>query len=110
MTDGIRVLVVDDHSAIRAGLRSVLENAGDMTVVGEAASADAALALAQKRRPDVITMDINLGHGASGIDAIREVLDEQPAVGVMIFTAFGERQLLAEGLDSGARGFLVKEI
>jgi len=109
MSEGLRVLVVDDHAAIRAGLRSVLESAGDMTVVGEAATADAALSLAQKRRPDVITMDINLGNGSSGIDAIRGVLADQPGVGVMIFTAFGERQLLAEGLDSGARGFLVKD-
>jgi DNA-binding NarL/FixJ family response regulator len=109
MSERLRVLVVDDHAAIRAGLRSVLESAGDMTVVGEAATADAALALAQKRRPNVITMDINLGNGSSGIEAIRDVLADQPGLGVMIFTAFGERQLLAEGLDSGARGFLVKD-
>lgn len=109
MTDMLRVLIVDDHAAIRAGVRSVLESAGDMNVVGEAATAEAVLGLVQRRRPQVITMDINLGNGPSGIDTIHEVLAEQPDVGVLIFTAFGERQLLTEGLDSGARGFLVKD-
>ena len=110
MTEMLRVLIVDDHAAIRAGVRSVLESAGDMNVVGEAATAEAVLGMVQRRRPQVITMDINLGTGASGIDTIHEVLAEQPDVGVLIFTAFGERQLLTESLDSGARGFLVKEI
>lgn len=109
MTDMLRVLIVDDHSAIRAGVRSVLESAGDMTVVGEAASADAVLPLVERRRPNVITMDINLGNGDSGMDAIRDVLAVHPDIGIMIFTAFGERQMLTEGLDSGARGFLVKD-
>jgi DNA-binding NarL/FixJ family response regulator len=109
MTEMLRVLIVDDHSAIRAGVRSVLESAGDMTVVGEAASADAVLPLVERRRPNVITMDINLGNGDSGMDAIRDVLAVHPDIGIMIFTAFGERQMLTEGLDSGARGFLVKD-
>jgi DNA-binding NarL/FixJ family response regulator len=109
MTEMLRVLIVDDHSAIRAGVRSVLESAGDMTVVGEAATADAVLPLVERRRPNVITMDINLGNGDSGMDAIREVLAVHPDIGIMIFTAFGERQMLTEGLDSGARGFLVKD-
>jgi DNA-binding NarL/FixJ family response regulator len=109
MTEMLRVLIVDDHSAIRAGVRSVLESAGDMTVVGEAASADAVLPLVERRRPNVITMDINLGNGDSGMDAIRDVLAVYPDIGIMIFTAFGERQMLTEGLDSGARGFLVKD-
>ncbi len=109
MTEMLRVLIVDDHSAIRAGVRSVLESAGDMTVVGEAATADAVLPLVERRRPNVITMDINLGNGDSGMDAIRDVLAAHPDIGIMIFTAFGERQMLTEGLDSGARGFLVKD-
>jgi DNA-binding NarL/FixJ family response regulator len=109
MTEMLRVLIVDDHSAIRAGVRSVLESAGDMTVVGEAATADAVLPLVERRRPNVITMDINLGNGDSGMDAIRNVLAVHPDIGIMIFTAFGERQMLTEGLDSGARGFLVKD-
>ena len=109
MTEMLRVLIVDDHSAIRAGVRSVLESAGDMTVVGEAATADAVLPLVERRRPNVITMDINLGNGDSGMVAIRDVLAAHPDIGIMIFTAFGERQMLTEGLDSGARGFLVKD-
>ncbi|HEY0388613.1 MAG TPA: response regulator transcription factor [Gaiellales bacterium] len=108
-TATINVLVVDDHVATRAGLKAILAGELDIVVVGEAGTAEAAVAMAARRRPDVVIMDLRLGTSMAGFDATREVLSADPSIGVLLFTAFGERQLLAHGLECGARGFVVKE-
>jgi DNA-binding NarL/FixJ family response regulator len=105
----INVLVVDDHVATRAGLKAILAGELDIAVVGEAGTAEAAVAMAARRRPDVVIMDLRLGTSMAGFDATREVLSADPSIGVLLFTAFGERQLLAHGLECGARGFVVKD-
>lgn len=104
----ISCLIVDDHVATRTGIKAILNGERGIKVVGEAGTADAAVSLAARRRPDVIVMDLKLGAGMAGFDATRRVLAANPSIGVLLFTAYGERHLLAEGLDSGARGFVVK--
>jgi DNA-binding NarL/FixJ family response regulator len=105
----VACLVVDDHVAVRAGVRLILSSDRGLSMVGEAASGEAAVAMAAKRRPDVILMDIVLGRGMDGYQATREILAAQPEIGVIMFTAYGERHQLAQGLDAGARGYVLKD-
>jgi DNA-binding NarL/FixJ family response regulator len=105
----ISVLIVDDHVATRAGLKAILAVEADISVVGETGSPDAAVAMAGRRRPDVVIMDLQFDHSMAGFDATRELLANDPSIAVLLFTAFGERQLLTHGLECGARGFVVKD-
>jgi DNA-binding NarL/FixJ family response regulator len=102
-------MVVDDHVAVRAGVKLILSSDSDLRVVGEAASGEAAVAMAAKRHPDVILMDIMLGRGIDGMEATAQILAAQPEIGVIMFTAYGERHQLAKGLDIGARGYVLKD-
>jgi DNA-binding NarL/FixJ family response regulator len=102
-------MVVDDHVAVRAGVKLILSSDSDLSVVGEAASGEAAVAMAAKRHPDVILMDIMLGRGIDGMEATAQILAVQPEIGVIMFTAYGERHQLAKGLDVGARGYVLKD-
>ncbi len=102
-------MVVDDHAALREGVRAVLVAEHDLEVVGDAASGDAAVEMAAKRLPDVVVMDIQLGEGIGGFEATRRILAARPQVGIVILTGYGERGLLTEGLDCGARGYLLKD-
>ena len=102
-------MVVDDHVAVRAGVKLILSSDPDLRMVGEAASGEAAVAMAAKRHPDVILMDIVLGRGIDGMEATEQILAAQPDIGVIMFTAYGERHQLAKGLDIGARGYVLKD-
>jgi len=106
----IRVLVVDDHTATRSGIKAILDSEIGITVVGEATNVESAVSMADRRKPDVVVMDLQLdGDMGGGFAATRRVLDADPDVGVMMFTAFGEHHLLTDGLEAGARGFMVKD-
>jgi DNA-binding NarL/FixJ family response regulator len=106
----IRVLVVDDHTATRSGIKAILDSEIGITVVGEATNVESAVSMAARRKPDVVIMDLQLdGDMGGGFAATRRVLDADPEVGVMMFTAFGEHHLLTDGLEAGARGFMVKD-
>lgn len=103
----VRVLIVDDHEVVRAGLRWFLSNEPGFTVVGEAADGAAALGEAALTRPDVVLMDVRMGT-TNGIDACRELKAEFPDVGVLILTSFGEREAVLASVLAGASGFLLK--
>jgi DNA-binding NarL/FixJ family response regulator len=105
----ISVLIVDDHVATRAGLKAILTSEPDIGVVGETGNPEAAVTMAGRRRPDVVIMDLQFDHSMAGFDATREILAVDPSIAVVVFTAFGERQLLTHGLECGARGFVVKD-
>jgi len=102
-------MVVDDHVAVRAGIKLILGSDPELRVVGEAASGEAAVTMAARRHPDVILMDIVLGRAMDGMEATVQILAAQPDIGVIMFTAYGERHLLAKGLDAGARGYVLKD-
>lgn len=109
MTDPqIRVLIVDDHSMLRAGFRTILDIQPDITVVGEAATGAEAVAQASALLPDVITMDVQMPD-MDGIEATRRVVAD-PAVGaaIAIVTTFDQDDYLYQALDAGASGFLLK--
>jgi len=103
------VLIVDDHVATRAGLKAILAAEPDVNVIGDTGSAEAAVTMAARRRPDVVIMDLQIDRSMAGFDATREILEQDPSIAVLLFTAFGERQLLTHGLECGARGFVVKD-
>jgi DNA-binding NarL/FixJ family response regulator len=104
----IRVLVVDDHKRMRAGLRALLATAEDIEIVGAAADGAEALALAARTHPDVILMDVAMP-GMDGVEATRRLLERQPGVRVVMLTSFADERLLLEAVDAGAVGYLVKD-
>ncbi|MHB8643980.1 MAG: response regulator [Gaiellaceae bacterium] len=108
MTAEITALIVDDHEVVREGLRLSLSRSPHIRVVGEAADGRAAIDLAERRRPNVVIMDVRMP-GMDGLDATKELTEKAPDVAVLIFTAYSERSLLARGLESGAKGYILKE-
>lgn len=108
MAEPIRVALCDDHGVVRSGLRRILADEDDIEVVGEAADATEAVALATAERPDVFVMDLGLP-GTSGIDATRQVLDASPATAVLVLTVHDDVAYLRKAFDAGARGYLVKD-
>jgi len=104
----ITCLIVDDHEVVREGLRLSLSRAPHIRVIGEAGDGETAVALAERRRPNVVIMDVRMP-GMDGLQATKEITDKLPDVSVLIFTAYGERSLLGRGLESGAKGYILKE-
>jgi DNA-binding NarL/FixJ family response regulator len=104
----IRVLLADDHAMIREGLRLLLRSAPDISVVGEAESGPAALALARRVQPHIVVLDLDMP-GGDGTTALHEFARALPAVRVLILTVHAERERLLSLLEAGARGYLTKE-
>ena len=103
----ITVLIVDDHEVVREGLRLSLSRAPRVRVIGEAGDGESAVALAERRRPNVVIMDVRMP-GMDGLEATKLLVAQDPTVAVLIFTAYSERSLLSRGLDSGAKGYVLK--
>lgn len=110
MTDAqIRVVLVDDHSVVRAGVAALLNAAVDVTVVAVAADAAAGVAAVLEHRPDVTLMDLSLPD-RYGTEAIRDILAGWPQAVVVALTAFADGANVQEALDAGAVGYLLKDI
>jgi len=108
----LRILLVDDHEVVRAGLRAVLSLEADLEVVGEAATAREAIDKALVLRPDVVLMDVRLGgpEDVGGIEACREIRSAMPEAGVLMFSSFGERETVLSAIVAGAAGYLTKNV
>jgi DNA-binding NarL/FixJ family response regulator len=106
----IRVLLADDQALVRSGFRVLLEAAGDIGVLAEAADGEQAVALTRQLRPDVVLMDIQMP-GTDGLNATRQITGDPTLAGVriLILTTFDEDAHVFEALRSGASGFLVKD-
>jgi DNA-binding NarL/FixJ family response regulator len=104
----VKLLLVDDHQMVRAGLRALLEHESDIHVVGEAADGRLALAMVRDLSPDVVVMDLCMPN-LSGIDATRQVLALKPGTKVIGLSAMREERTVAELLRAGAVGFIAKE-
>ena len=105
----IRLLIIDDHEMVREGLKAMLTAEPDFEIVGDAANAEQAFELLERLRPDVILLDIRLP-GVSGIDVCRTVTERYPETAVIILTTFTDETLVAQCIQAGARGFIVKDI
>jgi DNA-binding NarL/FixJ family response regulator len=103
----IRVLVVDDHPIVRQGLIAALGDEPDLEVVGSAGSAEEALALAERLRPDVALLDLELP-GVGGVEAIPRFTVASPNTGILVFTAYDTDERVFGAIRSGAKGYLLK--
>ena len=104
----IAVLLVDDHAVVRQGLRALLEAEGDMKVAGEAENGREAVGLAKKTLPDVVLMDLAMP-GLNGLEATRQIVRNVPSVKVLILSSYGEDHQVAQLMEAGAVGYLVKQ-
>ncbi|HET8664073.1 MAG TPA: response regulator transcription factor [Nocardioides sp.] len=107
MTDEIRVVIVDDHAMLRAGLEQLLGGEADLEVVGKAASGDEAVTLARELRPDVVLMDLQMP-GVDGVTATRQIVGEELA-DVLVLTSYSDAERIVGALDAGALGYLLKD-
>lgn len=104
---GVKLLLVDDEALVRAGLRMLLDGSRGITVVGEAGDGLAAVQAVEALRPDVVLLDIRMP-GMDGIEAVRRISALPHAPAVVMLTAFDTEAFVAQALDGGAHGFLLK--
>ena len=104
----IKVLLTDDHTLFRQGVRGLLAAEADMEVVGESSNGSEAVALAQQLRPDVVLMDIGMA-GMSSFEATRLIRKERPDTKVVFLSMYDDEDYLAECVDIGASGYILKE-
>lgn len=104
----IRVALVDDHTIVREGLKKILSLESDISVHGEAGSAEAALVLVRENPPDVLLLDISLP-GRSGLDIIHDLKSCFPEMGILVLTMHAEQVLAVRSLRAGASGYLNKD-
>lgn len=105
----IRVVIADDHPVVRAGLRALLEAAGDVSVVGEASTPDEAVALADEAAPDLVLMDLQFGQERTGADATRQVRSVAGAPAVLVLTNYDSDGDILAAVEAGASGYLLKD-
>lgn len=103
-----RILLVDDHALVRAGIRSLLESDARVVVVGEAASAGEALAQLDALRPDLVLLDIGLRE-ESGLDVAREARVRWPGLKVLILSMHASQEYVTEAVAAGASGYVLKD-
>jgi len=104
----IRLLVVDDHAVVRSGLRLLVDAQEDMETVGEAATGDEAIALAQQLEPDVVLMDVVMP-GKTGLEATPAVLEAAPQASVLVLSMQDDPRYVREAFLAGASGYILKE-
>lgn len=109
MMTPIRVLIVDDHTIVREGLRILLSEEAEIEVVGEAANGLEALGLVATRQPQVVLMDLVMP-GIDGIEATRRIRHLYSACQILVLTSFGEDQRVRDAVQAGAIGYLLKDV
>jgi len=102
----IKILIVDDHEVVRCGLKAVLANS-DIKIIAEATSGDQAVALAKKREPDVVLMDIRMP-GGDGLTALGRIKLDQPELPILIFSSYDNPTYVARAVALGAAGYVLK--
>jgi NarL family two-component system response regulator LiaR len=109
MSTPIRLVIVDDHSVVREGLRAFLRLQDGIDVVGEAASASDAVRVAGELSPDVVLLDLVMP-GGDGVGAIRDVLEAAPGARVLVLTSFADDAQIFAAMAAGAAGYLLKDV
>ncbi|MET8910967.1 response regulator transcription factor [Micromonospora sp. NPDC004551] len=109
MTDPLRLILVDDHPVVRAGLRALLGARPDITVVADTATADDAVRQAAALHPDVVLMDLQLGNGADGVAATEHLLALPDPPRVLVLTTYDTEEDIMRAIEAGATGYLLKD-
>jgi DNA-binding NarL/FixJ family response regulator len=104
----IRVIIVDDHPLVRAGIAQLLESTDDISVVGQAADGEEGIAAVAELEPDLVLMDLSMP-GMDGRTATRRIRESHPNVRVVVLSSYSERTDILEALDAGAAGYLLKD-
>lgn len=104
----IRIVIVDDHDLVRAGVRAILEQDPQFQVVGETGDGQDAIRMVTTLVPDVVLMDVNLPGGIGGLEATETIVKDCPTVRVIILTQYENREYIRRALRIGARGYLLK--
>jgi two-component system, NarL family, response regulator NreC len=107
--DMIRVILADDHTVVRRGLKAVLGTAKDIEVIGEAKNGREAITLVERFNPDVLVMDLDMDE-MGGTDALKEIVAKKLSSRVLILTMHAEEEYLVPLLEAGAAGYLVKSV
>ena len=105
----VRVFLVDDHEIVRRGLRELLESEGDLTVVGEAGTAEEALARIPVAAPQVAVLDVRLPDG-DGVEVCREVRSRHPEIQCLMLTSYADDEALFSAIMAGASGYVLKQV
>src|SRR5882672_11192790 len=105
----IRVVLIDDQTLVRRGVRALLELAGDISIVAEAGDGIEGAAVIRRERPDVVLLDVRMPK-ASGLDLLRELRDAGELPPTILLTTFDDDEALLEGVKAGARGYLLKDV
>jgi DNA-binding NarL/FixJ family response regulator len=108
----VGIVLVDDHAIVRQGLRSILEREPDLRIVGEASTADEAMAAVEHARPAVVLLDLKLSTGADsqGLELCSRLTTRYPGLGVLVLTTFLDDNLVAQAIHRGARGYVIKDV
>jgi DNA-binding NarL/FixJ family response regulator len=104
----IKVLLADDHSIVRAGLRRIVEESGDMSVIAEAADGKEALRLVREQQPDVAVIDISMP-GLDGLEVISQLNRLAPDLPTLVLTMHEEEQYVVRAIEAGAMGYITKQ-
>ena len=108
MTGVVRILLADDHTVMRAGLRLLLERHETFEVVGEAADGREAVEIATQQKPDVVVMDVAMPH-LNGVEAARQILSRNPDTAIVMLSMHSDESYVLRSLKAGARAYLLKD-
>ena len=108
MSERVRVVLADDHTLVRAGVRKILEAEHDLEVVDEVADGAAALASVDRTRPDVLVLDLSMP-GVDGLEVLRRVRQRHPPLRVLVLTMHAEAEYASRAIEAGADGYLLKD-
>lgn len=109
MSEGITVVLVDDHQIVRQGVRALLETQGDINIVGEASSGEEGVRLAAEHAPDVVLMDLVMP-GMNGVEATRHIKQQSPRTQVIVLTSYHEDEHILPAIRAGALSYLLKDV
>jgi two-component system, NarL family, invasion response regulator UvrY len=104
----IKVLLADDHAIVRAGLRRLVEESGDMEVVAEASDGQEAIRQIRERQPDVAVIDLSMPH-IDGLEVINRIHPEFPNMAIIVLTMHAENQYIVRAIEAGALGYITKQ-
>src|SRR5678815_256856 len=108
LTGVVRILLADDHTVMRAGLRLLLERHENFEVIGEAADGREAVEIASRQKPDVVVMDVAMPH-LNGVEAARQILSRNPEIAIVMLSMHSDESYVLRSLKAGARAYLLKD-